>query len=70
VDDTLILYGFVAGFILNAVLAAQMMYYWNTPSSKTKGKRKVVGASAPVTSVKASSTRASTKGRAVTRRKA
>jgi mannose-P-dolichol utilization defect 1 len=34
VDDPLILYGFVAGFALNAVLAAQMLYYWNSPSSK------------------------------------
>jgi mannose-P-dolichol utilization defect 1 len=29
VDDRLILYGFVAGFVLNAVLAGQMVYYWN-----------------------------------------
>ncbi|KAI9882903.1 MAG: hypothetical protein M1823_005342 [Watsoniomyces obsoletus] len=35
VDDKLILYGFVAGFILNAVLAAQMVYYWNSPSKET-----------------------------------
>ncbi|KAM5468320.1 hypothetical protein MauCBS54593_005061 [Microsporum audouinii] len=33
VDDKLILYGFVAGFILNAILAAQVMYYWNAPST-------------------------------------
>lgn len=33
VDDKLILYGFIAGFALNAVLAAQMMYYWNSPRS-------------------------------------
>jgi len=33
VDDRLILYGFVAGFLLNAVLAAQMVYYWNGPKS-------------------------------------
>ncbi|KAI9815990.1 MAG: hypothetical protein M1827_001982 [Pycnora praestabilis] len=32
VDDRLILYGFVAGFALNAILAAQMVYYWNSPS--------------------------------------
>ncbi|KAF2857736.1 mannose-P-dolichol utilization defect 1 protein [Piedraia hortae CBS 480.64] len=32
VDDKLILYGFVAGFVLNAILAAQMMYYWNSKS--------------------------------------
>ncbi|KAI7221643.1 mannose-P-dolichol utilization defect 1 protein [Hortaea werneckii] len=34
VDDKLILYGFIAGFTLNAVLAAQMVYYWNSPKSK------------------------------------
>jgi len=35
VDDKLILYGFLAGFVLNAVLAAQMIYYWNAPATKT-----------------------------------
>jgi len=39
VDDKLILYGFVAGFALNAVLAAQMVYYWNAPSAKARGKQ-------------------------------
>jgi len=40
-DDKLILYGFIAGFALNAVLAAQMVYYWNAPTKKsTKGKQK------------------------------
>jgi mannose-P-dolichol utilization defect protein 1 len=34
VDDPLILYGFIAGFTLNAVLAIQMIYYWNAPASK------------------------------------
>lgn len=38
-DDKLILYSFVAAFALNAVLAAQMVYYWNAPSAKAKGKR-------------------------------
>jgi mannose-P-dolichol utilization defect protein 1 len=33
VDDKLILYGFVAGFLLNAVLAGQMLYYWNSPAT-------------------------------------
>ena len=32
-DDKLVLYGFVAGFVLNAVLAAQMVYYWNSPQT-------------------------------------
>ncbi|KAF3069849.1 Mannose-P-dolichol utilization defect 1 protein like protein [Daldinia childiae] len=40
VDDKLILYGFVAGFALNLVLAAQMVYYWNAPSAKVRGKMK------------------------------
>jgi len=40
VDDKLILYGFIAGFSLNLVLALQMVYYWNAPSAKAKGKRK------------------------------
>ncbi|CAN8100875.1 unnamed protein product [Discula destructiva] len=40
VDDKLILYGFVAGFVLNCVLAAQMVYYWNASSAKAVGKRK------------------------------
>ncbi|KAL8946534.1 MAG: hypothetical protein Q9222_007086, partial [Ikaeria aurantiellina] len=30
VDDKLILYGFIGGFLLNAVLAAQMVYYWRS----------------------------------------
>ncbi|KAI1122075.1 hypothetical protein F5Y10DRAFT_254909 [Nemania abortiva] len=42
VDDKLILYGFIAGFTLNCVLAAQMVYYWNAPSAKAKGKMKEV----------------------------
>ncbi|KAI9776366.1 MAG: hypothetical protein M1816_005333 [Peltula sp. TS41687] len=44
VDDKLILYGFVAGFVLNAVLAAQMLYYWNarpTGVKKVGGRRDV-----------------------------
>lgn len=40
VDDKLILYGFIAGFVLNAILAAQMVYYWNAPTAKAKGKRR------------------------------
>ena len=40
VDDKLILYGFVAGFALNAVLALQMAYYWNGPSKTVQGGKK------------------------------
>lgn len=50
VDDKLILYGFITGFLLNAVLAAQMVYYWNSPATAThagevdgKGKLGVKG---------------------------
>jgi mannose-P-dolichol utilization defect protein 1 len=39
VDDNLILYGYVAGFVLNAVLAVQMVYYWNAPSKKVEEKQ-------------------------------
>ena len=35
VADPLLLYSYVAGLALNAVLAAQMIYYWNSPA-KTK----------------------------------
>ncbi|EGD89251.1 hypothetical protein H112_02864 [Trichophyton rubrum D6] len=36
VDDKLILYGFVAGFTLNVILAGQVIYYWNAPSAVTE----------------------------------
>ncbi|KAL7799454.1 monosaccharide-P-dolichol utilization protein [Trichoderma afarasin] len=42
VDDKLILYGFISGFALNAILALQMVYYWNAPSAKARGKQKEV----------------------------
>lgn len=41
VDDKLILYGFLSGFALNLVLAAQMVYYWNSPSSKQTTQTKL-----------------------------
>ena len=37
VDDRTILYGFVAGFALNAVLAGQMVYYWNAHGTAGHG---------------------------------
>ncbi|KAF3764546.1 mannose-P-dolichol utilization defect 1 protein [Cryphonectria parasitica EP155] len=54
VDDKLILYGFVAGFVLNCVLAAQMVYYWNAPSAKALGKRKEVIALQPASATSSS----------------
>ncbi|TQV96400.1 hypothetical protein V2A60_003192 [Cordyceps javanica] len=56
VDDKLILYGFISGFVLNAVLALQMIYYWNAPSEKAKGKRKA----APVKAAPAQATSSAT----------
>ena len=56
VDDKLILYGYVAGFSLNLVLALQMVYYWNAPSAKSKGKRKA----APVAAAPSSATSSGT----------
>jgi mannose-P-dolichol utilization defect protein 1 len=36
--DKTILYGFVSAFGLNAVLALQMIYYWNSPTSAPHAK--------------------------------
>jgi mannose-P-dolichol utilization defect protein 1 len=36
VDDKIILYSFIAAFSLNAILAAQMVYYWNSPATPKK----------------------------------
>lgn len=41
VDDKLILWGFIAAFVLNAVLAAQMVYYWNSSKSKSTEQTKL-----------------------------
>ena len=38
VDDKLVLYTFLAAFSLNAVLAAQMVYYWNAPATAPHAK--------------------------------
>ncbi|OAA32484.1 polyketide synthase [Moelleriella libera RCEF 2490] len=65
VDDKLILYGFISGFLLNAVLALQMMYYWNAPSQKAKGKRK---AKTVLTETRSTSTATLKKGPTTRRR--
>lgn len=41
VDDKIILSTCIAGFTLNAIVAAQMAYYWNAPTQKVQGKQKV-----------------------------
>ncbi|OQE22494.1 hypothetical protein PENSTE_c010G09172 [Penicillium steckii] len=48
VDDKLILYGFIAGFTLNVVLAFQMLYYWNSPVPQKKTTRGKTAEKAPV----------------------
>jgi len=75
VDDKKILYGFIAGFVLNLVLALQMIYYWNAPSAKAKGKRKLVEVQQqqqqqqPVEAAPAASTSATPKKGPTTRRR-
>ena len=69
VPDPLILYSFVVGFVLNAVLAIQMLYYWNSPASnksatskrKRGGQQKRKNTPLAATPVSASSTGASPK---------
>ncbi|KAF2741783.1 hypothetical protein M011DRAFT_462978 [Sporormia fimetaria CBS 119925] len=34
VNDPLILWGYIAGFVLNLILAFQVIYYWNSPASR------------------------------------
>lgn len=58
VDDKIILLGFVAGFVLNCVLATQMLYYWNQPSAKALGKRKEKVAAKPLAAAPSSSSAA------------
>jgi mannose-P-dolichol utilization defect protein 1 len=41
VNDSIILYNFIAGAVLNFVLAAQMVYYWNSPTSKHTPEHKL-----------------------------
>lgn len=38
VDDKMILYQYLVGFLLNAVLAAQMVYYWRSPATASHAK--------------------------------
>ncbi|KAL5616044.1 hypothetical protein FOBRF1_004792 [Fusarium oxysporum] len=70
VDDQLILYGFVSGFVLNAILALQMIFYWNAPSEKAKGKQPAAPIAAkPATLTPSSSTTATPKKSPTTRRR-
>ncbi|EEP77925.1 MPU1p protein [Uncinocarpus reesii 1704] len=42
VDDKLILYGFIAGFSLNLIMAMQMLYYWNSPTTVSEKQSETV----------------------------
>ncbi|KAL8786494.1 MAG: hypothetical protein Q9195_008199 [Heterodermia aff. obscurata] len=66
VDDKLILYSFVAGCVLNVVLAGQMVYYWKSPA--TAGHAAEIGKK-PEKIAMGSSTGASTKGKGPTTRR-
>ena len=56
VPDPLILYSFVAGFALNAILALQVIWYWNAPASKQTELKKL---ERPITAGGASSGKSS-----------
>ncbi|KAI9833893.1 MAG: hypothetical protein M1819_003402 [Sarea resinae] len=65
VDDPLILYGYLAGFALNLVLALQMVWYWNAPAattvkSKSGKKAKKISAAAASPSTSSMKTRSAT----------
>jgi mannose-P-dolichol utilization defect 1 len=44
VPDKVILYSFIAGFALNAVLALQMVMYWKSPANKQTTEHKLTPA--------------------------
>lgn len=70
VDDKLILYGFIAGFSLNVILAGQMLYYWNTPSKTQKQPApKKVPRAAPVAKSTGASASPKPSGRTPTTRR-
>lgn len=62
VPDKLILYGFMAACTLNAVLAAQMVYYWNSPQSKDTNAIKLEEKGKP-TAIEATSTGVQTRNK-------
>ena len=58
----------MSGFALNLILALQMIWYWNAPSAKAKGKRKAEPIAAPKGSATSTGT-APNKGGPTTRRR-
>ncbi|CAG8973069.1 hypothetical protein HYALB_00009373 [Hymenoscyphus albidus] len=65
VDDNQILYGFIAGFGLNVILAMQMLYYWNVSAKKSLLSKKQPLPVAP----SAGTTTATPKGKSPTTRR-
>ncbi|EPS42163.1 hypothetical protein H072_3982 [Dactylellina haptotyla CBS 200.50] len=62
VDDPLILWSFLGGAILNAVLAAQMIYYWNASPAKGKKRSKKSLKAIPDTKTPETAARTRSKG--------
>ncbi|KAK8214059.1 mannose-P-dolichol utilization defect 1 protein-like protein [Phyllosticta capitalensis] len=72
VNDPLVLYGFVSGFVLNCVLAFQMVYYWNSPSGKKTANKKtekpIAAAQTGAPTATSTATSSKTKGPSTRRR--
>ncbi|KAI9862293.1 MAG: hypothetical protein M1813_004769 [Trichoglossum hirsutum] len=68
VDDKLILYSFIAAFTLNAILAAQMAYYWNSGDGAVS-KKKVTYSDPTPTGSQTATTTSSAKGKGPTTRR-
>jgi mannose-P-dolichol utilization defect protein 1 len=71
VDDKLILYSFIAAFALNAILAAQMAYYWNRHDGVASRKKAALSSPTDSTSKGSSAAAAppSVKGKGPTTRR-
>jgi mannose-P-dolichol utilization defect protein 1 len=70
VDDKLILYSFIAAFALNAILAAQMAYYWNGSGGNTKKVKEAIDSSeGPTSTGSSTATAPSVKGKGPTTRR-
>ena len=68
VPDRLVLLGYVAGFVLNLVLAAQMVYYWNAPTAEGRRGKVAAGGAQQASAGNASGTQPRTKGPTTRRR--
>ncbi|KAI9766591.1 MAG: hypothetical protein M1840_006402 [Geoglossum simile] len=70
VDDKLILYSFIAAFTLNAILAAQMAYYWNSSGDPARKRKVPAGSSgSPAPTRSSTATTPTRKGKATSRRR-